>query len=91
VNAVAVTGLGVVAPHGDDPGRLFDALLRGDSALEPVFPELPRPAVAARAAFDASRWFTKLQLAGVDRVSQLAVAAADLAMRPTVAAGACRP
>jgi 3-oxoacyl-[acyl-carrier-protein] synthase II len=32
-------------------------------------------------AFDESRWFTKLQLAGVDRVSQLAVAAADLAVR----------
>jgi len=29
--AVAVTGLGVVAPHGDDPGSLFDALLRGES------------------------------------------------------------
>ena len=91
MNAVAVTGLGVVAPHGDDPGRLFDALLRGDSALEPVFPELPKPAVAARAAFDASRWFTKLQLAGVDRVSQLAVAAADLAMRNAGAVGEIDP
>jgi len=91
VNAVAVTGLGVVAPHGDDPGSLFDALLRGDSALEPVFPELPKPAVAARAAFDASRWFTKLQLAGVDRVSQLAVAAADLAMRNAGAVGEIDP
>jgi len=91
VNAVAVTGLGVVAPHGDDPGHLFDALLRGDSALEPVFPELPKPAVAARAAFDESRWFTKLQLAGVDRVSQLAVAAADLAMRDAGAVGALDP
>jgi 3-oxoacyl-[acyl-carrier-protein] synthase II len=91
VNAVAVTGLGVVAPHGDDPGRLFEALLRGDSALEPVFPELPKPAVAARAAFDPSRWFTKLQLAGVDRVSQLAVAAADLAMRDAGAVGGFDP
>ena len=91
MNVVAVTGLGVVAPHGDDPGSLFDALLRGDSALEPVFPELPKPAVAARAAFDASRWFTKLQLAGVDRVSQLAVAAADLAMRNAGAIGEIDP
>ena len=91
MNAVAVTGLGVVAPHGDDPGSLFDALLRGDSALEPVFPELPKPAVAARAAFDASRGFTKLQLAGVDRVSQLAVAAADLAMRNAGAVGEIDP
>ncbi|MGQ2999993.1 beta-ketoacyl-[acyl-carrier-protein] synthase family protein [Variovorax sp.] len=78
---VAVTGLGVVAPHGDHPDTLFQALLQGRSAIAPVFPELPKPAAAATVAFDESRWFTKLQLAGVDRVSQLAVAAADLAMR----------
>lgn len=91
MSPVAVTGLGVVAPHGNDHGRLFAALVRGDSALEPVFPELPKPAVAARAAFDESRWFTKLQLAGVDRVSQLAVAAADLAMRDAEALGDLDP
>ena len=78
---VAVTGLGVVAPHGDVPGALFDALMRGQSAVQAVLPELPKPSAAALAPFDASRWFTKLQLAGVDRVSQLAVAAADLAVR----------
>lgn len=79
---VAVTGLGAVAPHGDDPQALFAALMRGESALQPIFPELAKPAAAATAAaFDATRWFTKLQLAGVDRVSQLAVAAADLALR----------
>ncbi len=78
---VAVTGLGAVAPHGDDLGALFAALMRGESAIRPVLPELARPAIAATVAFDASRWFTKLQLSGVDRVSQLAVAAADLAMR----------
>ncbi len=78
---VAVTGLGVLAPHGDQPDTLFEALLQGRSAIAPVFPELPKPAAAATVAFDESRWFTKLQLAGVDRVSQLAVAAADLAMR----------
>jgi 3-oxoacyl-[acyl-carrier-protein] synthase II len=78
---VAVTGLGVVAPHGDEPGALFQALLQGRSAIQPVFAELPKLAAAATVAFDETRWFTKLQLAGVDRVSQLAVAAADLAMR----------
>ncbi|QNK66175.1 beta-ketoacyl-[acyl-carrier-protein] synthase family protein [Variovorax sp. PAMC26660] len=78
---VAVTGLGVMAPHGDEPGALFQSLLQGRSAIQPVFPELPKPAAAATVAFDETRWFTKLQLAGVDRVSQLAVAAADLAMR----------
>jgi 3-oxoacyl-[acyl-carrier-protein] synthase II len=80
VQEVAVTGLGVVSPHGDDAGAMFDALMRGESALAPVFPELPRPTAAALAPFDPLRWFTKLQLAGVDRVSQLAVAAAELAM-----------
>ena len=77
---VAITGLGVVGPHGDDPHAMFAALMRGESAVQAVFPELPRPAAAATAAFDALRWFTKLQLAGVDRVSQLAVAAAELAL-----------
>jgi len=81
VTAVAVTGLGLVAPHGDTADAVFAALMQGVSALHPVFPELPKPAVAATVAFDESRWFTKLQLAGVDRVSQLAVAAADLAVK----------
>ncbi|MFS2163887.1 beta-ketoacyl synthase N-terminal-like domain-containing protein, partial [Variovorax sp. Varisp62] len=78
---VAVTGLGVVAPHGGEPDALFQALLQGRSAIQPVFADLPKPAAAATVAFDETRWFTKLQLAGVDRVSQLAVAAADVAMR----------
>ena len=81
MNAVAVTGLGAVSPHGADPPAMFAALMRAESALQAVFPELPKPAAAALAAFDASRWFTKLQLAGVDRVSQLAVAAVELALR----------
>lgn len=76
MNEVLVTGLGLVSPHGDDPQAVFDALCRGDSAVRAVFPELARPAAAATVAFDESRWFNKLQLAGVDRVSQLAVAAA---------------
>ena len=78
---VCVTGLGVMAPHGGEPGTLFQALLDGQSAIQSIFPDLPKPAAAATVAFDETRWFTKLQLAGVDRVSQLAVAAADLAMR----------
>lgn len=71
---------------------MFGALWRGESAIHEVFPELPRPAAAATAeGFDVSAWFTKLQLAGVDRVSQLAVAAADLAVRDAAAAGVAEP
>jgi 3-oxoacyl-[acyl-carrier-protein] synthase II len=79
---VAVTGLGAIAPHGDEIQTLFEAVMQGTSALAPIFVgQLPKPAVAATVAFDETRWFTKLQLPGVDRVSQLAVAAADLAIR----------
>ncbi|VTU39191.1 beta-ketoacyl-[acyl-carrier-protein] synthase family protein [Variovorax sp. PBL-E5] len=91
MNQVAVTGLGVMAPHGDDPAALFAALMRGESAVKPILPELPKPAAAAAAPFDPAGWFTKLQLAGVDRVSQLAVAAADLAMRDAGAQGDVDP
>jgi 3-oxoacyl-[acyl-carrier-protein] synthase II len=87
-DAVAVTGLGLVAPHGDDPAAVFEALLQGRSAVAPISAELPRPAAAAVAPFDPTRWFTKLQLAGVDRVSQLATAAAEMAMADAAAGGA---
>ncbi len=86
-SAVVVSGMGVISPHGDDLTRMFSALLNGESAVHDVFPELARPAAAATVAFDETRWFTKLQLAGVDRVSQIAVAAADLAMQDSGAAG----
>jgi 3-oxoacyl-[acyl-carrier-protein] synthase II len=79
--SIVVTGLGAVAPHGDAPDALFAAVMRGESAVRPVFPDLPKPTAAATVEFDQARWFTKLQLAGVDRVSQLAVAAADLAVK----------
>lgn len=77
---VQVSGIGVVSPHGDDALAMFESLMKGASAVRPVFPELPRPAAAATVDFDQVRWFSKLQLAGVDRVSQFAVAAADLAL-----------
>ena len=83
---VVVSGIGLVSPHGDDVNAVFSALMRGESAIREVFSELPRPAAAATVDFDATRWFTRLQLAGVDRVSQFAVAAADLAVKD---AGAC--
>lgn len=85
--SVVITGLGLISPQGEDPQAVIAALVRGDSAIHEVFTgQLPKPAAAATVSFDESRWFTKLQLPGVDRVSQLAVAAADLAMRD---AGSC--
>jgi 3-oxoacyl-[acyl-carrier-protein] synthase II len=76
---VAVTGIGLVSPHGDAPEAVFDALLAGRSAIGLWEAKDTAPTAAACAPFDPSRWFTRLQLAGVDRVSQIAVAAAAMA------------
>ena len=88
---VAVTGLGVIAPHGGDHVTMFEAVVQGTSAVRPIFPELAKPAAAAVVDFDPAPWFTKLQLAGVDRVSQMAVAAATQALLDAGAAGAASP
>jgi 3-oxoacyl-[acyl-carrier-protein] synthase II len=91
---VAITGIGVVSPHGSDAQAMFAALLRGESAVAEFTGAgigVSKPAPVAAAPFDASPWFTPLQLAGVDRVSQLAVAAAQYAWDDARAAGACEP
>lgn len=76
---VAITGIGLVSPHGDSPPEVFEALLGGRSAVGIWDEGDAAPAAVARAPFDVMRWFTRLQLAGVDRVSQIAVAAAEMA------------
>jgi len=75
---VAITGLGVAAPHGLDAAAMFEAMMAGKSGLR-RWDGASDPVVAGVVDFDPSRWFTKLQMTGVDRVSQLAVAAAELA------------
>jgi 3-oxoacyl-[acyl-carrier-protein] synthase II len=77
-HTVVVSGLGCVTPHGNDPSQVFAQLVAGQSAISTLHlnglePDVP----AASASFDPSPWFTRLQLAGVDRVSQMAVAAAQ--------------
>lgn len=87
---IAVTGIGVISPHGDQPEAMFAALMCGDSAIREDN-QNPKPAAVASVTFDASRWFTPLQLAGVDRVSQFAVAAADMAFKDARAEGCYEP
>lgn len=77
--AVVVTGLGLVAPHGDRPDAAFERLAQGESAVDRWTAPDVKDALAAVCAFDVTRWFTRLQLSGVDRASQLAVAAAESA------------
>ncbi len=75
---VAVTGLGVIGPHGDQPAPMFDALMAGRSGLR-RWDGATEPVVVGAVEFDPAKWFTKMQMLGVDRVSQIAVAAAELA------------
>ncbi|MDB5819045.1 MAG: beta-ketoacyl synthase, partial [Rhizobacter sp.] len=88
--SVLVTGIGLVSPHGHDHAKVFEALMRGQSAigvtrspLQIVSPSTIRPHAAepplATVDFDPSPWMTKLERVGADRVSQMAVAAARLA------------
>jgi 3-oxoacyl-[acyl-carrier-protein] synthase II len=90
-SAILVTGLGVVAPHGHDPRTVFEAVARGESAVRELPMDLARPVAAATVDIDLTRWFNKLQAAGVDRVSQLAVAAADLAVQDAGGFGTTAP
>lgn len=81
-HAVAVTGIGLISPLGDDHGQVFEWLMAGQSGIRRLPESLENgiPTAAGLCDFTPERWFTKLQLAGVDRVSQLAVAGAELAL-----------
>lgn len=76
---IVVSGIGLVSPHGDRPDAVFGALMQGKSAIGLWDRDDVAPVAVARSAFTPERWFTKLQLAGVDRVSQMAVAAGEMA------------
>jgi 3-oxoacyl-[acyl-carrier-protein] synthase II len=83
VKRVAVTGLGLVAPGGNDPKEFFASLAAGRSSigvLEEDWAERLATRIAARAPFDASAHFRGQQLRMLDRVSQLALVAAKQAI-----------
>ena len=83
---VVISGLGAITPLGNSPADFYAALIAGRSGIQ----RLPDPTdgayrdlTVASAQFDPSPWFNRLQLAGIDRVSQFAVAAAEAALRDT--------
>lgn len=81
---VAITGLGVVSPHGCDVRLMFDALMRGESAIRRM--ELDSKVGAMEcigAPVLGTPWKTlsRAQLATSDRVSHSALVAADAALQ----------
>ena len=89
---VAVTGIGVISPLGNDSGIFFDNLARGRSGIvalpaptstpagRPVLRN-PRNQIGGAAAFDGARYFPAPKLRMLDRVSQFALVAAAQAVR----------
>ena len=87
---VAVTGVGVVSPLGNDPDAFFDSLACGRSGIV----ELPAPGktgnqvletpttrIGGAVAFDGARFFPAPRLRMLDRASQFALVAAAQAVR----------
>ena len=80
---VAVTGLGAVAPGGNDPDTLFASLAAGRSAvgrLPPALTERLATRIGAEAELDPAAHFPAARLRQLDRVSQLALVAARQAV-----------
>jgi beta-ketoacyl-acyl-carrier-protein synthase II len=80
---VAVTGIGVVAPLGNDARAFFAGLVAGRSAIARLvlrFQERLTSKIGAAVAFDAAAHFPAAKLRMLDRVSQFALAASAQAL-----------
>lgn len=80
---VAVTGIGLITPHGDDPEPVFNALLGGESMIRLFEPEDTPLPVAIPAAycthFDGIAKLGRSRANGMDRFSQMGTCAAEQA------------
>jgi 3-oxoacyl-(acyl-carrier-protein) synthase len=83
-NRVFVTGIGLVSPHGSDPNKVFDKIYRGESAIKMIrsgTPEFGSDVLVANAKFDPKGLISKPHQVFMDRVTQMAVVAADYALK----------
>ncbi len=79
VRRVVVTGLGVITPLGNSPEAFFLNLLSGKTGIS-IHPTQHLPRAVGTAEFSPELHFNKMQLLGLDRVSQFAVVAARQAV-----------
>ena len=81
---VAVSGIGVISPLGNDAESFFDALAQGRSGigrLNGKMAERMTCRIGAKVAFDGAAHFAAPKLRMLDRVSQFALAAAMQAVK----------
>ena len=80
---VAVTGIGIVSPLGNDEDTFFDALKAGRSGIQRLdtpFAGRLNSKITASVDFDGSAYFPPPKLRMLDRFSQFALVAAGQAM-----------
>ena len=82
---VVITGLGIISPVGHDPADFFANLLAGRSGIKRLqtdFAEQLTTRIGAPVeGFDPAAHFSKIQLSGIERFSQLALVAAEQAVQ----------
>lgn len=80
---VAVTGIGVVSPLGNDRNTFFESMIAGRSGIRRLDADYCSRLIAPIAApvrFDATQFFPAPKLRMLDRISQFALHAADQAI-----------
>jgi 3-oxoacyl-[acyl-carrier-protein] synthase II len=83
VKRIAITGMGVVSPLGNDIATFFNQIIAGKSGirrLEGAFADRLTSPIAAVADFDGAALFPAPRLRMLDRVSQFALCAAQQAV-----------
>ncbi len=82
---VVVTGIGIVSPLGNDPDRVWQALMQGESGTAPVrridAHDLPSRIAGEVRDFDPARYVPAKEARRTDRFIQFAVAATKEALR----------
>lgn len=82
---VVVTGIGIVSPLGNDPDRVWQALMQGESGTAPVrridAHDLPSRIAGEVRDFDPARYLPAKEARRTDRFIQFAVAATKEALR----------
>lgn len=82
---VVITGLGIISPVGNNPAEFFSNLMAGRSGIKRLqtdfIEQLSIRIGAPVENFDPNAHFSKIQLSGIERFSQLALVAAEQAVQ----------
>lgn len=85
IRRVVITGIGIISPVGNSPTEFFNSLMAGHSGIQrlqsPFIDKLSIRIGAPVIDFSPSKYFSKVQLPGIERFSQFALVAAQQAVQ----------